>query len=47
MLMEETAQMHLIDADPCYCCAVFHVSPHETLNPDEYVTEVCYPIKKA
>ena len=25
----------------------YHVSPHETSNPDEYVTEVCYPIKKA
>ena len=123
MLMGETAQMSLIDADPCYCCAVFHdkeyreadvevevqknvkgsypdtehvrfrtlpevtvacatckgsyeqmgginetvaawvsdngyvfdgpmfniyhVSPHETSNPDKYVTEVCYPIKKA
>ena len=21
ILMEETAQMHLIDGDPCYCCA--------------------------
>ena len=26
---------------------IYHVSPHETSNPDEYVTEVCYPIKKA
>lgn len=25
---------------------IYHVSPHETQNPDEYVTEVCYPIKK-
>ena len=123
ILMEETAQMHLTDGDPCYCCAVFHdkeyreaevdvevqkdvkgkcpdtehvrfrtlppvtvacatckgsyeqmgeinaaiaawvsdngyvfdgpmfniyhVSPHETSNPDEYVTEVCYPVRKA
>jgi DNA-binding transcriptional MerR regulator len=23
-----------------------HVSPHETQNPDEWVTEVCYPVKK-
>lgn len=122
ILMEETAQMKLIDGDPCYCCAVFHdkefreeqvdvevqkdvkgsykdtehvrfrtlpevtaacatckgsyeqmgginaaiatwvaengyafdgpmfniyhVSPHETSNPDEYVTEVCYPVRK-
>ena len=122
ILMEETAQMRLIDGDPCYCCAVFHdkeykedqvdvevqkdvkgtypdtkhvrfltlpkvtvasatckgsyeqmgdinaaisawvaangftfdgpmfniyhVSPHETDDPNEYVTEVCYPVKK-
>ena len=122
ILMGETAQMHLIDADPCYCCAVFHdkeykeaqvdvevqkdvkgdypdtehvrfrtlpettvacatckgpyeqmgdinaaisawvaangftfdgpmfniyhVSPHETSDPNEFVTEVCYPVKK-
>lgn len=122
ILMEETAQLHLIDGDPCYCCAVFHdkeykedqvdvevqkdvkgsypdtqhvrfrtlpevtvacatckgsyeqmgdinaaisawvnengfafdgpmfniyhVSPHETNDPNEYVTEVCYPVKK-
>ena len=26
---------------------IYHVSPHETRNPDEFVTEVCYPIKKA
>lgn len=25
---------------------IYHVSPHETQNPDEYVTEVCYPVKK-
>jgi DNA-binding transcriptional MerR regulator/predicted transcriptional regulator YdeE len=24
---------------------IYHVSPHETQNPDEYVTEVCYPVK--
>ena len=23
-----------------------HVSPHETQNPDEFVTEICYPVKK-
>ena len=122
ILMEETGKMHLIDGDPCYCCAVFHdkeykeaqvdvevqkdvkgdypdtehvrfrdlpevtvasaickgsyeqmddvntaistwvaangfafdgpmfniyhVSPHETSDPNEYVTEVCYPVKK-
>ena len=26
---------------------IYHVSPHETSNPEEYVTEVCYPVKKA
>lgn len=25
---------------------IYHVSPHETQNPDEFVTEVCYPIKR-
>ncbi|MCI8398958.1 MAG: MerR family transcriptional regulator [Oscillibacter sp.] len=25
---------------------IYHVSPHETRNPDEFVTEVCYPIRK-
>ena len=24
---------------------IYHVSPHETKNPDEFVTEVCYPVK--
>ncbi len=24
---------------------IYHVSPHETLNPEEWVTEVCYPVK--
>ena len=24
---------------------IYHVSPHDTNNPDEYVTEVCFPIK--
>ena len=26
---------------------IYHVSPHETRNPDEFVTEVCYPVKPA
>ncbi|WP_333647650.1 MerR family transcriptional regulator [Lacrimispora sp.] len=26
--------------------SIYHVSPHETQNPDEYVTEVCYPVKR-
>lgn len=30
--------------DMMFC--IYHVSPHETQNPDEYVTEVCYAVKK-
>ena len=25
---------------------IYHVSPHETKNPDEFVTEACYPVKR-
>lgn len=25
---------------------IYHVSPHETQNPNEFVTEVCYPVSK-
>lgn len=25
---------------------IYHVSPYETDNPEEYVTEICYPVKK-
>lgn len=25
---------------------IYHVSPKETLNPEEFVTEVCYPVVK-
>lgn len=25
---------------------IYHVSPHETRNPEEFVTEVCYPVKR-
>jgi DNA-binding transcriptional MerR regulator len=25
---------------------IYHVSPNETQNPDELVTEVCYPVKR-
>lgn len=25
---------------------IYHVSPHETNNPNEFVTEVCYPVQK-
>ena len=24
---------------------IYHVSPHETQNPEQFVTEVCYPVK--
>ena len=26
--------------------SIYHVSPHETQNPDELVTEVCYPVRR-
>ena len=26
---------------------IYHVSPHETSNPEEFVTEACYPLRKA
>lgn len=25
---------------------IYHISPHETKNPQEFVTEVCYPVRK-
>lgn len=25
---------------------IYHVSPHDTRNPDEFVTEVCYPVRR-
>ena len=25
---------------------IYHISPHETQNSDEFVTEICYPVKK-
>ena len=25
---------------------IYHVSPHETQNQEEFVTEVCYPVRK-
>ena len=25
---------------------IYHVSPHETQNPEEFVTELCYPVRK-
>lgn len=29
-----------------YFFNIYHVSPHDTRNPEEFVTEVCYPIRK-
>ncbi len=26
---------------------IYHISPHETKDPEQFVTEVCYPVKKA
>ena len=26
---------------------IYHVSPHETQNPDEFVAEVCFPVREA
>lgn len=25
---------------------LYHVSPYETGNPSEFVTEICYPVRK-
>ncbi len=25
---------------------IYHVSPHETQNPGEFVIEVCFPVRK-
>ncbi len=25
---------------------IYHVSPHETQDPEEWITEICYPVKK-
>ena len=35
-----------IDPDTLYRYD-YHVSPHETDNPDEYVTEICLPGRRA
>lgn len=39
-------------SDNGYCFSgamidIYHVSPNETQNPDEFVTEICCPIQKA
>ena len=34
---------YTFDGSPFY---IYHVSPHETRNEDEFVTEVCYPVRK-
>ena len=25
---------------------IYHVSPHETNDPEEFVTEACYPVRR-
>lgn len=25
---------------------IYHVSPHETQDPSQFITEVCYPVRK-
>lgn len=30
----------------CAAFSIYHVSPAQTQNPEEYVTEVCYPVRK-
>lgn len=25
---------------------IYHISPHEPKNPQEFVTEICYPVRK-
>ena len=25
---------------------IYHVSPHETNDPEKFVTELCYPVRK-
>ncbi|MGM9538626.1 MAG: MerR family transcriptional regulator [Candidatus Onthomonas sp.] len=38
------------EANGYACCGpmfnIYHVSPHETQNPQEFVTEVCYPVRQ-
>ena len=45
------AMVAWMEANGCEAAgAIFnicHVSPQETQNPDEFVTEFCYPVKKS
>ena len=34
LLMEETAPLHILDGDPCYCCAVFHDKEYREAEVD-------------
>ena len=34
ILMEETVPLHLLDGDPCYCCAVFHDKEYREAEVD-------------
>ena len=37
ILMEETVPLHLLDGDPCYCCAVFHDKEYREAEVDVVV----------
>lgn len=26
---------------------IYYISPHESNNPEDFVTEICYPVRKA
>ena len=42
-LWQRTAPLYTVSIKIRVIC---HVSPHETQNPEEFVTEVCYPVRK-
>ena len=39
-----------IESNGYECCGpmfnIYHVSPHETSNPEEFVTEACFPVRR-
>ncbi len=40
------ANGYAFDGTVCTAFNIYHVSPYETKNPDEFITEVCYPVRK-
>ena len=44
VLVSETTPLHLISDGLAF--NIYHVSPHETSDPNEFVTEVCYPVRR-